>query len=213
MPLVEPGKPSTCGDETKDSREGMAWIGDWLLTTRICFVLSVRHKKWELKDQEETRKQPQMMRTWRRKASSSPCGKERKGAHSYSTKELAWFVTFALNSLGTTPVSDEWRTTWANIQPELELQKQTSQREKNSYISNRSDTNLFATQLVEGEFLPPVSHSQDVIMFISNQQKTRQSCRAMAYWCTYSYGIQKHQEEDIVPGWKGTNSAPKAAAI
>lgn len=35
-------------------------------------------------------------------------------------------------------------------------------------------TYLFSTQLVEGKFLPPISYSQDVIMFLSNQQKTKE---------------------------------------
>lgn len=33
---------------------------------------------------------------------------------------------------------------------------------------------LFSTQLVEGKLLSPVSYSQDVIAFLSNQQKTKE---------------------------------------
>lgn len=60
-------------------------------------------------------------------------------------------------------------------------------------------TYLFSTQLVKGEFLSPISYSQDVIMFLSNQEKTKEVMWGHGLLITVPQGFNKQQENEI-PG-------------
>lgn len=65
-------------------------------------------------------------------------------------------------------------------------------------------TYLFSTQLVEGKFLSPVSYSQDVIMFLSNQQKTKEVIRGHSLLMTVAGGSTNNRKKKALARLSGS---------
>lgn len=65
-------------------------------------------------------------------------------------------------------------------------------------------TYLFPTQLVEGKFLSPVSYSQDVIMFLSNQQKTKEVIRGHSLLMIVARGSTNNRKKKALAKLSGS---------
>lgn len=65
-------------------------------------------------------------------------------------------------------------------------------------------TYLFSTQLVEGKFLSPVSYSQDVIMFLSNQHKTKEVIRGHGLLMSVARGLTNNRKKKVLARLSGS---------